>query len=115
MKLLALPIFVLLLVPPMLRAADPAEQPAIDHFRKLGAKVVVGPEGHVTTVELYEINMTNDDLAYVRKLPYVERLVVWGSDINNAGLAHLQGLRHLKDLVLEVDRMFQTEDQHGRL
>ena len=22
---------------------------------------------------------------------------------------------HLKDLVLEVDRMFQTEDQHGRL
>ncbi len=22
---------------------------------------------------------------------------------------------HLKDLVMEVDRMFQTEDQHGRL
>ena len=22
---------------------------------------------------------------------------------------------HLKDLVLEVDRMFQSEDQHGRL
>jgi len=22
---------------------------------------------------------------------------------------------HLKDLVMEVDRIFQTEDQHGRL
>jgi hypothetical protein len=53
----------------------------------------------------YAAEMTDSDLAYMRGLPHLEKLVLKGHYITDAGMPHLQKLENLEDLSIYHTRV----------
>jgi hypothetical protein len=104
-----------------------AEQEACQQLRDCGALVVAEPVSHaisnvnfrgkrkaiddaalellaplhrLTSLNLSEVNLSNDQLQYVGPLPNLASLVLSDTPVSDDGLAHLRGLRRLEMISL---------------
>jgi hypothetical protein len=73
-------------------------QAAWDRIEDLGGHGVWEPE--ICFVILKQTNVTDDALVLFRDLPFVQLLDLSHTRVGDAGLAHLAGLKTLRDLII---------------
>jgi hypothetical protein len=82
-------------------AETPAIAEVVKRIGQLGGKIEYDQAKNIVGIDLFERQTTNADLEKLKALPTIERLKLWGVEINDAGAKHLAALPKLKDLVLE--------------
>src|SRR5690349_1832545 len=79
------------------RADDKA---LVARVEQLLGHVTRSKSGEVVAIDLENRGATNDDLKLLAGAPNLQKLVVWGVGITDAGLDHLASLSRLEDLAL---------------
>src|SRR6185503_2522302 len=82
------------------QAAQPDEKALTTRVEQLIGRVTRSKSGDIIAVDLENRAATNVDLKLLAGAPNLQKLVVWGSGITDAGLDHLVALKHLEDLQL---------------
>ena len=70
-------------------AAQPEEKALAARVEQLIGQVTRSKSGDIIAVDLENRAATNDDLKLLAGAPNLQKLVVWGSGITDAGLDHL--------------------------
>ena len=71
---------------------DTATSAAVAAFTKLGGKIDKNAEGRIVGLNLANQQVSDANLAHLAALPDLEKLVLWGADITDAGIEHLAPL-----------------------
>jgi hypothetical protein len=81
-------------------AAPPEEKALAARVEQLLGQVTRSKSGDIIAIDLENRAATNDDLKLLSGAPNLQKLVVWGVGITDAGLDHLAALPHLENLEL---------------
>ncbi|MBC7353062.1 MAG: hypothetical protein H5U08_11940, partial [Thermogutta sp.] len=72
-----------------------------ERVTQLNGKLERDANGNPVTVDLFQRQTTDQDLALIAQIPTIQRLSLWGADITDAGIQELTKLPDLQVLVLE--------------
>ena len=64
------------------------EQAAAQQIEKLGGKLALDDQHHVTKVDLSDLPITNDQLKPLAILSHLRTLTLWGPGVTSAGMEH---------------------------
>ena len=85
-----------------------SQEAAVAAIKKLGGRVTIdtkSPEKPVTTVYLYDTQVTDSELVHLKGLMSLQTLDLRGTQVTDTGLAHLKGLTSLQTLFLSGTRV----------
>src|SRR3954468_6275703 len=86
-------------------AAQPDEKALAARVEQLVGQVTRSKSGDIIAIDLENRAATDNDLKLLSAAPNLQKLVVWGVGITDAGLDHLIGLSSLVDLQLLKTRV----------
>src|SRR5688572_265429 len=83
------------------KADSPAAEAALKRIAELGGVVKRDDKGSAIEVNLFERQTTNADIKLMTALADVQKLYLWGAEIDDEGLSYLPAYKKLRDLTLE--------------
>src|SRR3954452_21595916 len=88
-----------------LQALADDEKALVARVEQLVGQVTRSKSGDIIAIDLENRAATDDDLKLLSAAPDLQKLVVWGVGITDAGIDHLLALSHLEDLQLLKTRI----------
>lgn len=87
---------------------DSGERKALRQLAEMGAQITLDPDGRARSIDLASKPVGDSDLELLKGLVALEELDLSGTNVTDAGLVHLTGLKSLKRLNVGAGLMKPT-------